>query len=343
MPVTVTDNQRRCEQVQRLVGFLSDAASYPESPASVELRETHMNWVFLTDRFVYKLKKPVRYEFLDFSTREKRRVDCEREVMLNRRLAPRVYHGTVPLTEDDAGDLSVGGAGEPVDWLVKMRRLPASQFLDQRIEQGTVDGDEAREVGRRLAAFYQRAESTDLTGDAHRQLLADSIRAAWQVLGEPRYGCDADALRRVVDRLMRTLREEADLFAERAACGRIVEAHGDLRPEHICLDPDGPTIIDCLEFNRLLRWLDPASELSFLELETRRAGASEIGRSIRETCLGELADAVDPALFRFYRGYHALVRAKLAVWHIDDPQLNDRPKWTYKANAYLHSVADPAD
>jgi aminoglycoside phosphotransferase family enzyme len=121
------------------VAFLRQSASYPGHPSGVDVIQTHMSWVFLTDRLVYKLKKPVRFEFLDFSTLERRHHDCQEEVRLNRRLAQGVYLGVTPLTVDAAGRLHLNGEGEAADWLVKMQRLPRERMLDHAIATGRAD------------------------------------------------------------------------------------------------------------------------------------------------------------------------------------------------------------
>ncbi|HSK39559.1 MAG TPA: hypothetical protein VK943_07310, partial [Arenibaculum sp.] len=131
------------------VAFLRRATSYPDRPARVDVVETHMSWVFLTDRHVYKLKKPARSPVLDFSTVDAREANCEAEIRLNRRLAPRVYLGVVPLVVLDGGTLALAGPGRPVDWLVRMLRLPMRHRLDGPI--GECANGQFRDRGRRAA------------------------------------------------------------------------------------------------------------------------------------------------------------------------------------------------
>ena len=126
------------------VAFLRRPEAYASRPPSVELKETHMSWLFLTDRYVWKLKKPVRYDYLDFSTVEARKADCELEVKLNRRLAPDVYLGVVSLVSDPHGRMQLGGEGQVVDWLVMMRRLPVDRMLDAAIYAHTVSREDVR-------------------------------------------------------------------------------------------------------------------------------------------------------------------------------------------------------
>src|SRR5690606_17535290 len=152
-----SDPSHRLQQPPSLaakVHWLQQPATYPHAPQRIDAIETHMSWVFLADEYVYKLKKPVRRDFLDFSTLEARHRNCEEELRLNRRLAPEVYLNVVPLTIDAAGTVRLGGQGEVLDWLVRMRRLPAECMLDYAIRHGTVRDDEIRRLALRLAEFY---------------------------------------------------------------------------------------------------------------------------------------------------------------------------------------------
>jgi aminoglycoside phosphotransferase family enzyme len=129
----------RLQGIEEKVAFLSRPEAYPDRPKHVEVKQTHMSWVFLTETCAWKLKKPVRTEYLDFTSPKKRRRNCEREVLLNRRLAPDVYHGVVPLTMAPEGNIQLGGHGKVLDWLVCMRRLPSDRMLDQAIARHTVE------------------------------------------------------------------------------------------------------------------------------------------------------------------------------------------------------------
>ena len=131
-------------QQQSASEFLAHGSAYPDHPAAVERVETHISWVFLTPRFAYKLKKPVKFDFLDFSTPQQRRVACEEEVRINRRLAPDVYLDVVPITGDEQGELHLGGSGVTLDWVVKMRRLPADRAIIFLVCQSLMMGVRAR-------------------------------------------------------------------------------------------------------------------------------------------------------------------------------------------------------
>jgi aminoglycoside phosphotransferase family enzyme len=320
------------------VAALRGAGSYPERTARVEAVETHMSWVFLTDRHAYKLKKPVRHAFLDFSTLAARKADCEEELRLNRRLAPDVYLDVVALTADAAGRLAVAGDGEPVEWLVRMRRLPRERMLDVALARGTLrDGDVAA-VAEVLARFYRGLAPVALSLAEYRGRLVRDIEACRTELGDRAHGLPGDSFAQTADALLAFVAREADVLAARLAAGRIVEGHGDLRPEHVCL-VEPPVVIDCLEFNREFRVLDVADELAYLAMECARLGAAGVGEAIFAACCERMGDRVPPALYRFYCGYRALVRAKIAAWHTRDASPQEIEKWRARARQYLGLAA----
>lgn len=336
------DGDVRPVPVEDLVAFLRLPESYPERPPHVEVRQTHMSWVFLTDRHVYKLKKPVRTNHLDFSTPEARRRNCLEELRLNRRLAEDVYCGVVPLTQDETGALALDGAGEAVDWLVKMRRLPADQTLEARIARGDVGEAEIRQLARVLARFYREvAAPVTMSGADYRQRIEQDVRQTAAELALPCYPISGALCESAVRGQLAFLRRAAALIEARAEAGHLVEGHGDLRPEHVYLLPD-PRILDCLEFNRDLRLLDPGDELGYLALECERLGAGWIGVCLLSVYAEETGDRPAPTLVDFYQSYRALLRAKLAIWHLNDAVVRDAEKWPRRADHYLRLAADHA-
>jgi aminoglycoside phosphotransferase family enzyme len=316
------------------VRLLRDPSTYPESPRTVEARETHMSWVFLTERHAYKLKKPVRYDFLDFSTLEKRRTDCEEEVRLNRRLAPDVYLGTVALTVDAGGAMRLGGDGEVVEWLVKMRRLPAEHMLDERIRAGRLDNAELRRVALRLAAFYRQCAPATIDAGAYRAQFAEAIELNRRELSRPEHDLPGDPIAAAHAAQVDFLADDAGLLDARVSAGRIVEGHGDLRPEHVCLAPEA-AVIDCLEFNRALRIVDPADELAFLAMECAYLGAPDAGELLASASLAAMGDEPPTRLVTFYKLFRATMRARLAIWHVHELEPRHWPRWRQSAQAYL--------
>lgn len=297
-----------------------------------------MAWVFIAGAHVLKLKKPVRYPSLDYSTAAAREVDCREEVRLNRRLAPDVYagvaavhwrHGRFELVADPVANADTG---TPIDWLVRMRRLPRARMLDCVIAQGLVEPGDIDAIVDVLVAFYRRATRVVLGPGEYLARLRREQAVSREVLLRPQFHIDgaAAALERLDDALLRS----SELLESRAAEHHIVDGHGDLRPEHICLLRP-PVIIDALEFNPLLRQVDPFDELAFLALECERAGASRIGLQLIERCAAALGDTPGPTLVPLYSAWRALLRARLAMAHLLDTHPRMPQRWAPLAQHYV--------
>src|SRR5512139_2663480 len=203
--------------------FLRRPQNYPDRPARVETIETHMSWVFLTERFAYKLKKPVRLAFLDFSTLAARKRACEESLRLNGRLAGDVYVGVVALRRNANGELSLDGDGEPVEWLEKMRRLPAQRMLDRAIAAGTVDADHVRRFSSVLAAFYRDRAAEPIAPEVYRARLRENVEDDHAALMEPTWQLPRARLIALRDAQRDALERHAAAFDARVAQGHIVE------------------------------------------------------------------------------------------------------------------------
>lgn len=319
------------------VARLQRCETYAERTRAVETIETHLSYVFLTDRYAYKLKKPVRDRSHDLLTLEARRLNCEEEVRLNRRLAPDVYLGVSALTASP-GALVLEGLGEPVEWLVKMRRLQRGLMLDAALKEGRVGEQDIRRFTAVLAEFYRVAARAALTPGAYRARFAHTIANNRDALAQGRYGLDSDLVARISAAQLAFLDRNARRIGSRAHT--LVEGHGDLRPEHVCLS-DPPVFIDCLEFDRSLRIVDPVDELGYLAMECRFLGHKPVAESILNAYFAATGDFVNESLIRFYQSCRAVTRAKLAAWHLDDAVVNGgREKWSAHARGYLRLAAD---
>lgn len=320
------------------IDCLSRPETYPGSTLAVEAIETHFAWVFLTGRFAYKMKKPLKFRELDLTTLATRRANCELEVALNRRLAPAVYMGTVPLY-DLGGRLSLEGPGTPVEWLVKMRKLPRERALDRLAIMGQLNDTHLRALLEQLARFYSTTVRAPWDGRAYRHAIAREIERTAGELTAPALGLDSAPIDVIAAELARRLEADAHVFHERVAEGRIVDAHGDLRPEHVFLLPE-PQIIDCLEFSAELRLLDSADEIAFLALECERLGDAELGKRVLAHYRECAHDVCDPELLAFYRALRAFVRAKVAAWHLEDDMSSEaQTHWRGRACWYLDVAA----
>ena len=324
------------------VAFLRKPDAYPEHTRQVEAIETHLSWVFLTDRYAYKLKKPARLLHLDYSTLEARRTNSLTETRLNRRLAPDVYLGVVGLMARLDGTLYLGGldggAEDAVDWLVWMVRLPVDHRLDQMIRSNAVTYADVVRLGNVLCDFYRHAPADPATPSDYQHRFEADVRTNLDII-MPRVGPSlAEEARRATAEQAVFLEGHVALLRERAAQVRIVEAHGDLRPEHIFLDGI-PQVIDCLEFDRDLRLLDPVDELAFLALECERLGAPWIGEEILAIYCTQCGDTLNPGLYDFYRSFRACLRARLAALRLDSAPAERRGDWLARIGTYLRLAA----
>ncbi len=325
--------RRECTLAEKVL-FLRQPGTYGIAAGSVEVVETHMSWVFLTEKYAHKLKKPVLYDYLDFRSLEARRHNCEEEIRLNHRLAPKVYVGVVPLVVDASGCLRLDGKGTPVDWLVRMHRLPAERMLDSAIRRGRIQSSDLQAVAHLLADFYGRAEPVAISPPEYCCRLAGAIQQNRDILEHPEFSLPTDKIMAVYESLVRNLRVAAMQFEARLNAVCVVEGHGDLRPEHVCLGPE-PAIIDCLEFNRDFRILDRADELAYLAMECERLGSASTGAEILETCCRLIGDTPPAELIHFYKAHRAFLRARLAILHLRDEEVRDRQKWRPRTLEYL--------
>lgn len=316
------------------VAFLRQPSSYPEQPSKLEALETHMSWLFMTEWHVYKLKKPFQHDVIDYSTLAARRRCCLSELRLNRRLAPDVYLAVIPLTVDHAGRMALAGAGLCIDWLVKMRRLPADMTLEWRLQHGAFGARDARRIMQRLVPFFASARRAAWTPAAYRRHLARSIRATARQLMRPEFGLERPLIEAIASGLLRWTDLHAETLDARVRGGRIVEGHGDLRPEHIYLT-EPLNIVDCLEFNRDLRLRDPIDELAFLAMECQRLGEPRSDRWLLDAYRKLSGDDPPRVLIDFHKARNALVRAEIAIWHLDDPETGSPQHWIAQCNDYL--------
>ncbi|MGB8621533.1 MAG: hypothetical protein WCD16_01825 [Paracoccaceae bacterium] len=321
------------------VAFLSDPAAYTPAPGAVEVVETHMSVVFLAGDRVFKIKKPVRYDFLDFSTIERRAAVVRDEIRLNRRLAPDVYIGTQSLRVGPRGSLALDGEGPVVDWLVEMHRLPGDRMLVPMIASGQVTQDDVLRLGKRLTAFYGDLSGEPVSPADHIGRFETEQALTATVLTDPRFGFDGKTVTAALEACDAALDAARPHLEDRVRQGRIVEGHGDLRPEHVFLT-DPPAIIDCLEFNRRLRLVDPFDEIAFLGLECALLGAD----NVFPTLLGQLSEALDDLppqpVLEFYWRYRALLRARLALLHLAEPKPRKPGKWRPLAWCYVWLAAE---
>jgi aminoglycoside phosphotransferase family enzyme len=320
------------------VEFLSRPEAYPDAPESVTAIETHFAWVFLSRDYAYKLKKPVRLPNTDLRTAHARKANCELELALNRRLAGETYIGVVALGRRGS-ELRLECDTRPVDWLVKMHRLPDDATLENQLPRIDVGDVRLQGLMQTLCGFYARAVPAPWTAADYAARLKQQARRNAKGFRQAELRPQRAAIRRIAEAHCGFVDSHTELLSQRIRQGRIRDAHGDLRPEHVFLN-EHPQIIDCLEFSSDLRQLDTAEEVVFLTLECERLGRADVALRLlelyRETC----ADAVPDALVDFYRSRRAFVRAYVSAWHLgDDLDQAAKGKWIAQTTWYLEAAA----
>lgn len=306
-----------------LIESLADPGFYPHRPESVEIRQTHISVLALAGPLVYKVKKPVDFGFLDFTTLEKRHHFCLEELRLNRRLAPDVYLRVVPIQSRPDGGFALEGEGEAVDYAVEMRRLAAERMLPELLAQGRVTAEDMAAMARVVHDFHlsaSRGEAVERYG--RREVIEAEVRENFSQL-EPFVGLtiESKAFSALMERTERFLSTHGDLFSQRIADGRIVEGHGDLHADHVCLEPEGIVIYDCIEFNEAFRCLDVASEVAFLTMDLEYLGYPELSDAFALNYRALAEDAHLPRMLPFYQSYRAVVRGKVESFRLQDPDV----------------------
>lgn len=307
----------------------------------VEFRETSMAWVFLTADRVYKMKRPVHRRFFDFRSLDARRNACAEEVRLNRRLAPDVYLGLSRLTRTTAGGLTLDGAGEVVDWFVRMRRLPEARFLDHALGLGTATEADIAAVAAELSAFHAAAPVARPTARAYLGRFRADLDETRAALGKTPFRQDAEMFRGLLGTLASVVDADPGLLLDRLDAGRVREGHGDLRPEHVWLGPP-VLIIDCLEAAEALRLLDPFEEYATLAMECDVIGAGWVGPLLIDRVSDALDDRPHKRLMAFYTAHRATLRARQALAHLLATAPRTPERWRPLGRRYLAAATAAA-
>jgi aminoglycoside phosphotransferase family enzyme len=317
------------------VAWLSDAAAYADRPRTVEVIQTHFAYVFLAGSHAYKLKKPVKVYGADLRPLAERERCCREELRLNSRLAHQTYLGVVPLVVRD-GQLAFEGPGVVVDWLVAMRRLDRVQMLDARLRAGSVAPADLEAVVRALRALdtgVQPDRRAHVAPGEHLAGIVGRLDEALREIARPDFGLPRPTYAALAAALRARYADVRPLLAERA--WRVREGHGDLRAEHVWLGHP-LQIIDALEFDVRLRMLDPAEDVAMLAVDTERLGGAWTRRALCASYETVAGDGVPAPLWHFLLALRAATRAKVALWHLDDPEhAMDPGHWRAHAGEYL--------
>jgi aminoglycoside phosphotransferase family enzyme/predicted kinase len=304
----------------------------------VEHVETHISHVFLAGSYAYKLKKPVKFDFLDFSTVQAREHACREEVRLNRRLAPETYLNVVPVIHSPSGAYQLEGAGQVIDWVVEMRRLPTELTLDSLHRRGKLLPEHVDRLAETLVRFYLSLTPLCVMPQYYCDRCLSHMRGNLEELLAVKHHLPRGMVERIHGFQLQLLRLRPMIFDERVKSGRIVDGHGDLRPEHICFS-DPIAIFDCIEFNPDFRCIDVADELAFLAAECDFLGAEWVGPQLFHAYQERSGDHPPAVLVDFYKSYRACVRAKVGALRAD--QLEGQAQEAAKEEAQKHlSLAD---
>ncbi len=329
--------------MNRLLSFFSDKNNYPFKTGEVTHIETHISHVFLTDSLVYKIKKPVKFDFLDFSSLKKRGIYCRREVELNSRLAKGYYLGVERIFEKD-GILSFKklGGSKVFEYAVKMKRINENLILAHLIEKGELIADEIIDVAKRLVSFHRTAmvyKGKYYGGwAAVKRDNDDNIKEIRPYVGKT---LDYETFKTVTNYVEVFLRSNRTLFITRKRNGYVKEIHGDLHTNHIVLSK--PVVIfDCIEFNRRLGIGDVLEDIGFLLMDLEYRGRFDLSKIVYNTYFCNKNDIRDDELLRFYKVYRAVVRGKVESFLADEIP-NDQVKKKAKDYFYLacHYIKSP--
>ncbi|HUH65189.1 MAG TPA: AAA family ATPase [Syntrophales bacterium] len=312
----------------KLVEAMFRPEFYPNRPEHVEFIETHISYIFVAGDYVYKVKRPVRFDFLDFSTLEKRRIFCNEELRLNRRLAPSVYLDVVEIAEDEKGNIVLGGGSRIIDYAVLMLRLPEDRMLQALIQEGKTGPGVMDIVAKKLADFHAHAatgEGIDEIGgvDTVRRNHDENFEETEKYLNITIPDHQYTFIKYYAFDFMQ---RNHDLFVKRVADHRIRDCHGDLHLEHICImDPgrrglssDDVIVFDCIEFNERFRYEDIASEVAFLAMDLDCREHPDYAEAFVSSYIGHSLDCEIGDLLNFYKCYYAFVRGKVTSFRLEE-------------------------
>jgi aminoglycoside phosphotransferase family enzyme/predicted kinase len=325
-----------------LIESLSIPAAYPYLVDSVEVRQTHISAVFLAGPYVYKIKKPVSPGFLDFSTLEKRLYFCQEEVRLNRRLAPHVYLGVVPVVQSSTG-AQFEGQGEPIEWAVKMQRLPDSATLQASLQRGAVGIALVENLAARIATFHRAADANPHAAEwgrfeSVRRLVLDIFGQASRQVGKTVSQAVYDRTQVLAEG---ALSEFHALIDERAARGMTRNCHGDLHLDHVYLfaenePPADLVIIDCIEFNERLRFMDPIADMSFPAMDFAFYGRRDLARVFADAYFRVSNDQEGRLLLPLYTAYRATVRGAVEGLLLAEKEVSESDRAIAHTKARAH-------
>ncbi len=321
--------------------FKPDA--YPQEPGKIELIQTHISFVFLTKNYVYKIKKAVNFGFLNFSTLEKRRFFCERELELNRRLCPDIYLEVVSINKSTA--IRIAGKGETVEYALKMKRLPQEKIMTLLIKQGNVDRKTIDEIAKIVAQFHSKAKTNIEISQFGSQKI---VKTNWDENFTQTTKYINQTIPQTQFQLIQTkindfMANNQPLFESRIVDGRIRDCHGDLHSGNIFIT-DKICIFDAIEFNDRFRYSDVAADVAFLAMDLDFQQKTNLATYFIDQYIVYSKDQTLRQLLSFYKCYRAYVRGKVISFKLDDANIKEEEKQAAiaEAGAYFKLAAQYA-
>lgn len=321
-----------------MIEDLLNPASLPDPTQNVTLIQTHISLVFVADEFVYKIKKPVNFGFLDFSTLKKRRYFCHQEVLLNKRLTEGIYLGVMPILYDGRNYRIGQGRGDIVEYAVKMKRIPDERLMKSMYCRGELTTDHLKDIAQVIAKFHgdaERSPEIDHFGELEvfKFNTDENFEQTRKYVGTSIDRKDFVALSQWTDRFFK---QNRDLFKCRIADHRIRDCHGDLHMEHVFLG-DSISIFDCIEFSDRLRYTDMLADIGFLLMDLEYRGGREYSNQLWRFYAEKTGDIGMEPLLAFYKVYRAYVRGKVISFQLDDEGIggDEKVKAMRSANAYF--------
>jgi hypothetical protein len=293
-----------------LIASLLKPEAYPHPAASPKLLETHISWVILTGTYAYKIKKPVKLDFLDFSTLQQRRHFCEEELRLNRRMAPQLYLDVVPICGSNEAP-RVDGEGKAIEYALKMHQFRQSAQLDKQLDAGLLNENDMHDLAATIAAYHHDAIRLDFSNDqeAVRQISKPQLDNFPPISAVT----DMKSTRRIQDWTLRSLRDLEGTLVARHKGGYVRECHGDLHLANLVRLPSGIVAFDCVEFNAALRNIDVISDVAFLAMDLVGRARQDLAGIFVNSYLECTGDYSGMSVFGLYFAYHCMIRAKVAA------------------------------
>ncbi|MBI5559505.1 MAG: hypothetical protein HY885_17925 [Deltaproteobacteria bacterium] len=315
------------------ITYFLDPGHFDHAVDRVELVQTHISYVLLAGDFVYKFKKPVNFGFLDFTTLEKRRHYCGQELVLNRRLCPDIYLDVFALCRDGAG-FRFNGAGEVVEYGVRMKMMDRERMMGRVIERGELVESHLADIVATLVPFYEKAAGgAELAKFGTPQAVSVNVLENFdQTRDFVGKGALSQRQYDAIGSYARAFLTNDSLFLERCLDGRVRDCHGDLYSANICLDGT-VHIFDCIEFNERFRYCDVASDVAFLAMDLDFHGLGSLGDFFIRRFTEASNDAGLPAMLNFYKCYRAYVRGKIGLFTAHAPEVDEAARRKAMAQA----------